>query len=394
MTRAAGILFLTPKKTALFLKRGPGGDYPGAWCLPGGHEEASDADAEATAKREAVEEVGSLPAGTRTLLTRSVTNGIPGAVLPPPTPAVVEGAAPEGVAALPSPVAAPEAVDFTTFLQEVPEPFEVVPDGEHVGYAWSPCSAPPEPLHPGCRIALDRLNMDELGVARAMAAGSLTSPQRYKNVTLWSMRITGTGVAVRRAVKDAKTGKVIRGEEFPFRDPANYLNEDFLARCNGLPVTWYHPAKSLLNSKEFEERIIGTIMLPFIKGDEVWGVAKVYDDEANAALSDGQIGEDGKRHPLSTSPGVVLSDPNSPSYKMTTEDGSVLLMEGNPSLVDHVAVCAQGVWDKGGDPAGVANDDLVRADAAAVRSARADKVARLAFGVTLLDARLRKVARG
>lgn len=393
MVRAAGILFLTPAKTALFLKRGLGGDYPGAWCFPGGHAETFDANIEATAAREAVEEVGSLPTGKRLLLTRSITNGIPG-TLPLPAPVIVEGAAPQEVAALPPEGAAPEAVDFTTFLQEIAEPFEVVPDGEHVGYAWAPCSAPPEPLHPGCRIALDRLLMDELGVARAMAVGSLTSPQRYKNVTLWAIRITGTGVAVRRAVKDAKTGKVIRGEEFPWRDPANYLNDDFLARCNGLPVTWYHPAKSLLNSKEFEDRIIGTIMLPFIKGEEVWGVAKVYDDEANAALADGQLDENGKRHPLSTSPGVVLSDPNSPSYKMTTEDGSVLLMEGNPSLVDHVAVCAQGVWDKGGDPAGVANDDLVLADSVAVKSARANKVAKLAFGVTLLDARLRKIARG
>lgn len=384
MTRAAGILFVTPAKAALFLKRGPGGDYPGAWCFPGGHAEASDADIEATAKREAVEEVGSLPKGERVLLTRSITEANP------PTPSeIVDGAAGE-VAALPS-ASAPEAVDFTTFLQEVAEQFEVVPDGEHVGWAWSPCSSPPEPLHPGCRIALDRLGMNELGVARAMVAGQLTSPQRYKNVTLWAMRITGTGVAVRHAVKDAK-GNVVRGEEFPFRDPAIYLNEEFLARCNGLPVTWYHPKKSVLNSKEFEDRIVGTIMLPFIKGDEVWGIAKVYDDEANAALADGQVDEDGKRHPLSTSPGVVLSDPNSPSYKMTTEDGSVLLIEGGPSLVDHVAICAQGVWDKGGDPVGVANDDLARADSAASKSMRADKIARLAFGTALLDARLRRLA--
>lgn len=389
MIKAAGILFTTPNKTALFLLRGPGGDHAGEWCFPGGKIEASDADLEATAVRESVEEIGSLPKGARTLLARSISNGIAGVITPPP-PAVVEGAAGEVASALPAP-AAPEAVDFTTFAQEVAEQFSVVPDDEHVGWAWSPCSSPPEPLHPGCRIALDRLSMDELGVARAIARGDLTSPQRYKNVTLWAMRITGTGVAVRRAVKDAK-GAVVRGEEFPFRDPALYLNDDFLARCNGLPVTWYHPKKSVLNSKEFEDRIIGTIMLPFIKGDEVWGIAKVYDDEANAALADGQEGEDGKRHPLSTSPGVVLSDPNSPSYKMTTEDGSTLLIEGKPSLVDHVAVCAQGVWDKGGDPVGVANDDLIRADSA-TRSARSSKIARLAFGATLLDARLRRIAR-
>lgn len=389
MIRAAGILFLAPKGLALFLKRGPNGDHAGEWCFPGGKVEASDADLEATACRETVEEVGALPPGKRTLLTRSISNEI-SAASPSPTE-IVEGA-PAEVEALP-PVGAPEAVDFATFIQEVAAPFEVAADEEHVGFAWSPCSSPPEPLHPGCRIALARLTMDELGVARAMASEELTSPQRYKNVTLWDIRITGTGVAVRRAIKDAK-GKIVRGEEFPFRDPALYLNDNFLSRCNGLPVTWYHPKKSLLDSKEFEDRIIGTVMLPFVRGDEVRGIAKVYDDEANAALAEGQVGEDGTRHPLSTSPGVVLSDPNSPSHKMTTEDGSVLLIEGNPSLVDHVAICSQGVWDKGGAPAGVANDDI-RADAdSSRRSARSGKVARLAFGAALLDARLRRAALG
>lgn len=389
MIKAAGILFLAPKNVALFLKRGADGDHPGEWCFPGGKVEASDASAEAAAAREAVEEIGSLPPGKRALLSRSITNEIAGGISS--TSAMTEGAAAGEVAALPPSAAVPEAVDFATFVQEIPAPFDVVLDGEHVGFAWAPCSSPPEPLHPGCRVALDRLTMDELGVARAMSMGALTSPQRYKNVVLWSMRITGTGVAVRRAVKDDE-GVVVRGEEFPFRDPAIYLNDEFLARCNGLPVTWYHPKKSILNSKEFEDRIVGTIMLPFVKDDEVWGIAKVYDDEANAALADGQEGEDGKRHPLSTSPGVVLSDPNSPSYKLKTADGAVLLIEGKPSLVDHVAICAQGVWDKGGDPAGVANDDLARADSSAAKSGRAGKIARLAFETAMLDARLRRIA--
>jgi 8-oxo-dGTP pyrophosphatase MutT (NUDIX family) len=37
-TKAAGILFVTPDRQALFLKRGPGGDHPGEWCFPGGGE--------------------------------------------------------------------------------------------------------------------------------------------------------------------------------------------------------------------------------------------------------------------------------------------------------------------------------------------------------------------
>jgi hypothetical protein len=38
------------------------------------------------------------------------------------------------------------------------------------------------------------------------------------------------------------------------------------------------------------------------------------------------------------------------------EDGSSLLVEGNPSFVDHLAICEKGVWDKGGDASGIRID--------------------------------------
>jgi 8-oxo-dGTP pyrophosphatase MutT (NUDIX family) len=41
-TKAAGILFVTPDRQALFLKRGPGGDHPGEWCFPGGEAEPDE----------------------------------------------------------------------------------------------------------------------------------------------------------------------------------------------------------------------------------------------------------------------------------------------------------------------------------------------------------------
>lgn len=332
MTLAAGLLIITKAdpRRALFLKRGPGGDYPGYWCFPGGRLEDGETPRQAM-ERETIEEIGSLPKGEVVLHTRTIT--------PPAAPPVgpVDQAAPPGPAASGSVIPPIEPVDFTTFLTTVEEAFEPVPDQEHVGHAWAPVADPPQPLHPGCAIALERLAMNELDVARAMAAGRLTSPQVYSNVTLWAIRITGTGVAYRKA-----------HDEFVFREPEMYLNDDFLARCNGLAVIFEHPKKALLDSVEFSERVVGSVLLPYVKGDEVWGIAKVYDAAANRIMTERQ---------LSTSPAVTWKD-LSVNLTLKREDGSKLLVEGEPSLLDHIAICDRGVWDKGGEPSGVLNDNL------------------------------------
>lgn len=193
-------------------------------------------------------------------------------------------------------------------------------------------------IHPGAIIALGRLAMNELGVARAIAAGDLTSPQQYENVWLFAIRITGTGQAFRNSIN-----------EHVWRDPSLYLNDDFLARCNGLPVIWVHPEKKpLLTSDEFADRVIGTIFLPYIQGQDVWGIAKIYDAPAIEAMQTKQF---------STSPGVNFADPTV-NTKLETEDGRKLLIEGDPSLLDHIAVVTLGVWDKSGPPTGVLNHSL------------------------------------
>jgi len=60
---------------------------------------------------------------------------------------------------------------------------------------------------------------------------------------------------------------------------------------------------------------------------------------------------------VSTSPSVVF-DNTAGNTTLTTENGEPLLIEGVPFLLDHIAIVtkargSKGVWDKGGDAAGV-----------------------------------------
>ncbi len=326
MIKAAGILFQTKDNMVLFLKRAPEGDHAGEWCFPGGKIEEGET-AEQAARREALEEVGPHPRGPLLLHARRISN--PEVAAPSATPGV-------GVAAPPLTAPAPgAAVDFTTYLQKLDAPFEPVIDGEHVGYAWAPADAPPQPLHPGCAVALSKLTMDETAVARAMAAGELTSPQWFHNMALYAMRITGTGIAFRKGIN-----------EYVYRRPSDYLTEEFLARCNGLTVIFEHPPKAVMDSNEFNKRVVGSMLVSYIQGDEVWGIARIYDDAAITLM---------ETLPLSTSPTVVFRDPKKNS-KIVLEDGSSLLIEGKPDLLDHLAICEKGVWDKGGEPRGITSE--------------------------------------
>ena len=326
MIHAAGILFLVDG-SCLMLRRGNGGDHPNEWCCPGGQIEG-DETAEQAAIRECKEETGftvkmeQLRPWVRTLAPATVGE-------------------PADVNAIP---AQPEDVDFTTFVVRLDEQFTPTLCPESDGYAWCSLGGPPKPLHPGVQVALDRLGWNELDVAEAMADGRLTSPQKYENLWLFNIRITGTGIAYRHGRK-----------EFVWRDPSVYMNDRFLKRIGGLATIWEHPEKSLLNGKEFTQRAIGAVMLPYLKPDlnEVWAVVRVHDEEGAKDMSENQ---------LSTSPAVNFADPTV-NDRIKLEDGKIMLVEGDPSLIDHIAICPAGVWDKGGDPTGVESVNAV-ADAA------------------------------
>lgn len=299
MIAAAGILFRTPDGKVLLLRRSEEGDAPGQWALPGGRVEGNETPEQA-AVRECYEELGDvLPkTGRPNFLTRQQRRNI----------------------------------DYTALLWEVPEEFTPVLNDEHEEAVWADPAKPPRPLHPGMDIVLKRQTLDELGLAKAIAAGELTSPQQYHNIWLFDLRITGTGAAFRKGLN-----------EYVWRDPSMYLNDEFLARCSGLPVVVEHPDKKTLDTREFQDRVVGSILLPHLVGNEVWGVAKIYDTSAAEMMN---------RHQLSTSPGVVLTEEGSENTRKMP-DGSTLLIEGKPCLLDHLALCEVGVWDKGGEPAGV-----------------------------------------
>ena len=180
--------------------------------------------------------------------------------------------------------------------------------------------------------------MNELDTARAMAAGELSSPQQYGNFWLFDVRVSGSGMAYRPGAN-----------EHVVRPPEEFLTDEFLRRCAGLPVIWRHPVKGLLDSDEFEQRVVGTVFLPFIRGDEVRAIAKIFDADAAGIMA---------TPGCSTSPGVAL-DPSA-NAQISLADGSSILIEGAPAVIDHLAILPPGnlgVWDRNGEPSGVRLDE-------------------------------------
>ena len=173
--------------------------------------------------------------------------------------------------------------------------------------------------------------MTELDIARAIAAGTLPSPTQYFNAQYFALRITGTGVAFR-----AQYG------EFAFRDPRIWLTPEMVERARGMPVVWVHPEGDMLDTQEFANRVIGSITYAWVRGDELMGVARILDADAAALLRDGE---------WDTSPGVMYA---ADASKKLTIGADVILVEGVPALIDHLAIVAKGLWSKGRpDNAGV-----------------------------------------
>ena len=295
--KSAGIIYITPDQKILLIKRGSEQDHPGEWAFPGGHLKDDESPKDA-AMREFGEEVGI-----------SVSN-----------PAYVG-----------------QFGKFAAYVEHGAE-LDVKLSDESVDYGYFAPFYLPNPMHPRALAILQsdlllRAGKNETEIAEMMSAGALPSPQSYANIALFKLRITGTGVAYRSA-----------NQEFTWRAPGDYLTQDFVKRCNGLPVILDHPKTGVLDGEELRKRVIGTILLPFVEGDSVMGIAKIYDLEAADLMASDQ---------LSTSPSVVTAK----DATLVLSDGDECTIEGTPVVLDHVAVCAVGVWDKGGEPTGVVKND-------------------------------------
>lgn len=269
----------------------------GTWCQPGGTVEPGELAIDA-ARREVLEEVGYQYDG-------------------PLTPHSVYG-------------------DYLTFRAEVPEKFEAKLNDESLAAGWFHIEDLPTPLHQPFAEMLAQQALNETEVAALIADGTLSSPQFFINMWMFAIRVTGTGVTWRSA-----------DQQMAFRDPENYLTPEFLQRVAGVPLIWLHPEKNKLDSDEFAKRVIGTLTNSWVADNgEVWAIARVYDAEAAEMMATRQ---------LSTSPTVTFSEPQNAIIKI---DGQPLLVEDSPVLLDHVAICEQGVWDKLLDPTGVKSDSI------------------------------------
>lgn len=269
----------------------------GTWCQPGGTVEPGELPIDA-ARREVLEEVGYQYDG-------------------PLTPHSVYG-------------------DYLTFRAEVPERFEAKLNDESLAAGWFHIDDLPKPLHQPFAEMLAQQALNETEVAALIADGTLSSPQFFINMWMYAIRVTGTGVTWRSA-----------DQQMAFRNPDDYLTPEFLQRVAGVPLIWLHPEKNKLDSDEFAKRVIGTLTNSWVADNgEVWAIARVYDAEAAEIMATRQ---------LSTSPTVTFSEMQDSIIKI---DGQPLLVEGSPVLLDHVAICEQGVWDKLLAPTGVKSDSI------------------------------------
>lgn len=167
--------------------------------------------------------------------------------------------------------------------------------------------------------------------------GKLKSPQVDGESFYILLRITGTGITERYKTNDKGEPIVKDGKPEVYkinRLEDEFLSDNFLNACNGIPVLIEHPKSNnqLIDGENFKEHIVGTIIKAFIKGSEVWGVARILDPTVLNKIVDNL---------KSTSPAVTSRN----------EVGNNDIVNEHFDRIDHLALVVDGYWDDYSDKA-------------------------------------------
>lgn len=167
--------------------------------------------------------------------------------------------------------------------------------------------------------------------------GKLKSPQVDGESFYILLRITGTGITERYKTNDKGEPIVKDGKPEVYkinRLEDEFLSDNFLNACNGIPVLIEHPKSNnqLIDGENFKKHIVGTIIKAFVKGSEVWGVARILDPTVLNKIVDNL---------KSTSPAVTSRN----------EVGNNDIVNEHFDRIDHLALVVDGYWDDYSDKA-------------------------------------------
>lgn len=160
--------------------------------------------------------------------------------------------------------------------------------------------------------------MYELSLINAYKQGRLNGITEADTCFYIPLRITGLGESVRFS----------DGEPFiENRDKATFLRDEAMFHFANLPILREHPKNALLNSENLKDnQIIGQTLCAYLKDNEIWGIARIYDKTLMGELNKYQ----------STSPAI------SAFHSTHTEHSNEY-----PLMINHLAFVEKGHWDIG-----------------------------------------------
>lgn len=141
------------------------------------------------------------------------------------------------------------------------------------------------------------------------------------------MRLSGLGIVER---PNSDNGSVSLYD----RDKDAFCDVSFMKLYANLPICITHPKienEPQLLGFDFAELIVGNTIHSFLKDNEIWVIAKIWNREVLQLL---------QKNDFSTSPHFI-----SETQKTILENGDIVLKE-KPLIINHLAIVENGFWDK------------------------------------------------